>query len=172
MPKKTTKSGEDSALEPVGAQSKTVSEKPATPGTRKRTAAVIGAASVEKKAVKPARKKPAETASAKPRAAGRKGKATTVAAEPHPADVVSEDLVTREMALRGNTAAVAPRELVSRGRPALEDPPFPTEAERGEIERVAYGYWEQRGFQPGDPFEDWLRAEAEVRARRRVLALA
>jgi Protein of unknown function (DUF2934) len=172
MPKKTTKSSTDPALEPVGAQSETISEKPVTPAARKRSAAVTGASGVEKKAVKPARKKPAETTSAKPRAAGRKAKAAVAAAEPHPADIVSEDLVTREMAFLGNTPAVAPRELVSRARNRFEEPPFPTEAERLEIERVAYGYWEQRGYQPGDPFEDWLRAEAEVRARRRVLALA
>ena len=30
---------------------------------------------------------------------------------------------------------------------------------------VAYGYWEARGRQGGDPMEDWFRAENEVRQR-------
>ena len=29
------------------------------------------------------------------------------------------------------------------------------------IAQIAYGYWEARGFQPGSPEQDWLRAERE-----------
>jgi hypothetical protein len=29
------------------------------------------------------------------------------------------------------------------------------------ISKIAYGYWVARGFQPGNPTEDWLRAEQE-----------
>lgn len=29
------------------------------------------------------------------------------------------------------------------------------------IAQIAYGYWEARGFQPGSPEQDWLRAEQE-----------
>ncbi len=32
------------------------------------------------------------------------------------------------------------------------------------IARLAYSYWEARGYQGGDPEQDWLRAEAEYRA--------
>lgn len=32
---------------------------------------------------------------------------------------------------------------------------------REQIAKIAYGYWEARGFQPGSPEEDWLRAERE-----------
>jgi len=42
---------------------------------------------------------------------------------------------------------------------ACSDPPFE------EIERQAYFYWVDRGFSPGDPTADWLRAEEEVRQR-------
>ncbi|MBI3680474.1 MAG: DUF2934 domain-containing protein [Acidobacteria bacterium] len=35
---------------------------------------------------------------------------------------------------------------------------------REEIERLAYRYWEQRGFQNGSDMDDWLRAEQEVLA--------
>lgn len=31
------------------------------------------------------------------------------------------------------------------------------------IAKLAYGYWQARGFEGGDPMEDWLRAEAEYR---------
>ena len=37
------------------------------------------------------------------------------------------------------------------------------------ISAIAYGYWEMRGGQGGDPLEDWVRAEEEY--RRRLAAL-
>lgn len=33
-----------------------------------------------------------------------------------------------------------------------------------EIARLAYSYWEARGYQGGSPEEDWLRAEQELRS--------
>ena len=32
------------------------------------------------------------------------------------------------------------------------------------VARLAYSYWEARGYQGGSPEEDWLRAEQELRA--------
>ena len=32
-----------------------------------------------------------------------------------------------------------------------------------EIARLAYSYWEARGYQGGSPEEDWLRAEQQLR---------
>jgi len=32
-----------------------------------------------------------------------------------------------------------------------------------DIARLAYSFWEARGFQGGSPEEDWLRAERELR---------
>lgn len=54
--------------------------------------------------------------------------------------------------------------------PAVESaPPAPRVVERHEWEPVvrkeAYLLAEQRGFRNGNPFEDWIRAEATVRAR-------
>lgn len=37
------------------------------------------------------------------------------------------------------------------------------EPAHADIARLAYSYWEARGFQGGSPEEDWLRAEVEIR---------
>ena len=39
---------------------------------------------------------------------------------------------------------------------------------RGEIARLAYLFWEERGGNGGSPEEDWLRAEQEILARSRA----
>jgi len=36
---------------------------------------------------------------------------------------------------------------------------------REEIAALAYSYWEARGRQGGSPWEDWFRAERELRER-------
>jgi hypothetical protein len=33
-----------------------------------------------------------------------------------------------------------------------------------EIARLAYSYWEARGYRGGSPTEDWFRAERELRS--------
>jgi hypothetical protein len=38
---------------------------------------------------------------------------------------------------------------------------------RGEIARLAYLFWEERGGMGGSPEEDWLRAEQEILTRSR-----
>jgi hypothetical protein len=35
--------------------------------------------------------------------------------------------------------------------------------DRGAVARLAYSYWEARGFVGGSAEEDWLRAEKEIR---------
>ena len=44
-------------------------------------------------------------------------------------------------------------------------PDFDAAAHRKEIAQVAYRLWLERADGPGSPEEDWLQAEAEVRAR-------
>ena len=41
-----------------------------------------------------------------------------------------------------------------------------SDAEREEVARIAYTYWQARGGQGGSAEEDWLRAEEEYRERR------
>ena len=40
-----------------------------------------------------------------------------------------------------------------------------SESAREEIARIAYGYWEARGYASGNAAEDWARAEEEYRRR-------
>jgi hypothetical protein len=42
------------------------------------------------------------------------------------------------------------------------------EVDREEIARQAYLYWEARGYQGGDPAQDWARAEQELKQRAMV----
>jgi hypothetical protein len=39
-----------------------------------------------------------------------------------------------------------------------------------QIARLAYSFWEARGYAPGDPNQDWLRAERELHARAAAAA--
>jgi hypothetical protein len=44
--------------------------------------------------------------------------------------------------------------------------PVPASApSHAEIARLAYSYWEARGWQHGSALEDWLRAERELSTR-------
>jgi hypothetical protein len=40
------------------------------------------------------------------------------------------------------------------------------------IARLAYSYWEARGYAGGSAEEDWLRAEQELRANMAARAIA
>ncbi len=44
----------------------------------------------------------------------------------------------------------------------------PEDAEAA-IARIAYGYWEARGYQGGSAIEDWVRAESEYRQLASVI---
>jgi len=44
--------------------------------------------------------------------------------------------------------------------------------DRESIARLAYSYWEARGFTGGSPEEDWLRAEREIRENSAASATA
>jgi hypothetical protein len=61
------------------------------------------------------------------------------------------------------------RSHAHRLRPVYDDstvrpPASPTHAE---IARLAYSYWEARGDHGGSAWEDWFRAEKELRDRLR-----
>ncbi|HUQ94405.1 MAG TPA: DUF2934 domain-containing protein [Bryobacteraceae bacterium] len=57
------------------------------------------------------------------------------------------EIVSETSATADNVNAVAPQSF-----------PYPND----QIARLAYSYWESRGFQHGYATEDWLRAEREL----------
>jgi hypothetical protein len=53
------------------------------------------------------------------------------------------------------------------GGAAAESPgPGVLEPDPGKIARLAYSYWEARGRNGGNPEEDWLRAEQQLRSMK------
>ena len=45
----------------------------------------------------------------------------------------------------------------------------PQENPQEAIAKIAYGYWEARGYQDGNSADDWFRAESEYRQRSAAL---
>jgi hypothetical protein len=52
-------------------------------------------------------------------------------------------------------SAIVESVVVESAAPVLKADP------RQAIAKIAYGFWAARGFQAGDPVEDWIRAEKE-----------
>ena len=48
----------------------------------------------------------------------------------------------------------------------VDDEPGAPNQER--IAELAYSYWEARGYQGGSPWEDWFRAEQELKRKREL----
>ncbi len=66
-------------------------------------------------------------------------------------------------------AAPSPQRAGARKEGAREEPPAgPPAALHEQIAQLAYSYWEARGYQQGDPQEDWYRAEREILGRLHV----
>ena len=98
-----------------------------------------------------------------------------------------KDTWTRERCSPGNNESLICRSLKQKGKPKMNAKAETTAAENEtvdvaimeteavfdncpspeDIAVLAYSYWEARGFQGGSPEEDWLRAEQEMRSRRR-----
>jgi|SRR5579871_6416397 len=60
------------------------------------------------------------------------------------------------------STSIAPAALTA---PDAEVSPSNSAVTFEEISKLAYSYWEARGYQGGSPEEDWLRAEEELNAR-------
>ena len=58
-----------------------------------------------------------------------------------------------------------PRRATRSAPAAAPGPTFDAVAHQKEIAQVAYRIWLERADRPGSPEEDWLKAEAEVRAK-------
>lgn len=91
---------------------------------------------------------------------------TGAAAAPAPAKKTR----TQAKAASGEVKAEASRKLAPRKSvPAVEQTPAPEvviiDLDREEVARLAYSYWEARGYRGGSPVDDWTRAENELRER-------
>jgi hypothetical protein len=76
--------------------------------------------------------------------------------------VTHKRTATKKTAQPSNVAGKAAAPVIA----AVETVPSPVQTFASpthvEIARLAYSFYEQRGYQPGNPQEDWLRAEREL----------
>jgi hypothetical protein len=75
---------------------------------------------------------------------------------------------TRPRTAPGEVKADAVRKSAPRkSSPEVEQTPTPLvvkfDLDKDEVARLAYSYWEARGYQGGSPMDDWIRAEKELR---------
>ena len=80
-------------------------------------------------------------------------KAAGAAAAPRVTTVKHSKAAAEPVILKEQSAVT---DVTSNG--SVEDP-------REAIAKIAYGYWESRGYQGGNPAEDWIRAEGEYQHR-------
>jgi hypothetical protein len=80
--------------------------------------------------------------------------------------MASKRVSQKEIVVSG---AVAPRHQPASTRrtrpvtkPAEPVAAAPQAVKNDEVARLAYSYWEARGYQGGSPDEDWIRAEKEL----------
>lgn len=92
--------------------------------------------------------------------APKKAKAVEVAAKPARAPRASAKAVTHKH--KKATMAVTPAEPVAVVVPVTAPVAEPT---YDQISKLAYSYWEARGYQGGSEYDDWLRAVNELQAR-------
>lgn len=81
--------------------------------------------------------------------------------------VVSASVPTRHKPAK----RVKRTESVAAAEPLVTQP-LPVAPSNEQIARLAYSYWEERGYQGGSPEEDWLRAERELKAATAIAAAA
>jgi hypothetical protein len=99
----------------------------------------------------------------------RKGKEeTAVVANSTPVDGIEEPTKARRKAPAKKSAVEAtPAAKQHRGaakKAAAAVATSTLEVRHEEIAKLAYSYWERRGYQDGSAEEDWFRAEAQLRS--------
>ena len=144
--KKTQKNAEENAA-PESANAQEVTKPRASRSSKSKSSESSETGSVKHR--RPATKAPSAPG---PAVSEVKTMAAAVGAEqslPVTAPTVSAPVVSTERAnAPSNTERAAAQRALS----------------QEEVARLAYSYWVQRGYAPGSPEEDWLRAEQELKA--------
>jgi len=80
-------------------------------------------------------------------------------AKQHSQTITSSAAGSAAAAVRAVEPATEPSMAIG---PVAEAMSLASAPEHGQIARLAYSYWQDRGHPEGSPEEDWLRAEAEL----------
>ena len=91
------------------------------------------------------------------------------AAESSPAEETSTSVAGKSPVTESNFQAADSNLPVTETAAAAEKEYVP---DPDEIARLAYSFWESRGYQGGSAEEDWHRAEQELRESRHLLSKA
>lgn len=69
----------------------------------------------------------------------------------------------RKQAASVDSQPTAQEQASGEPAPGMQSDAVEPVSDREEIARLAYSYWEARGFSGGSAEEDWFRAEAELK---------
>ena len=117
---------------------------------------------VSANAVPSARKARTKTSDKAPGArAAKHSKAVVEEAVTAPLSDEAAALTAEPAIINGESAAAFDVERIA---PESASEPVATPVSSEAIAKLAYSYWEQRGYQGGNPHEDWVRAEQELLA--------
>jgi hypothetical protein len=134
------------------------SEQVASPETTATPAPAKKRVSATAKSAAATHKSPAKRTAKKPAAPEAVDTAAPAVAEP--------DYIATVLEVVETTIIDEKPVITTAATPVMIDPV----AAREEIARIAYSYWVARDFAPGDPLQDWLRAESEFYARHYATA--
>src|SRR3954447_17165675 len=111
------------------------------------------------------KRKTAETKVEAPVPAAKSRKSTAIAGN-HKRTTTKKAAQPSDVTGKADTAAVQSATAFVSGITEVPAPPAATclyvAPTHEEIARLAWSYFETRGFAPGDPAQDWLRAEREL----------
>jgi hypothetical protein len=70
--------------------------------------------------------------------------------------------VSREKIVKETKAVAKPRKIAAKITQGVEAKKAQVTPSREEIEKIARGYWVERGYQDGFAEQDWLKAEQQL----------
>jgi hypothetical protein len=152
-PSKKTQKNADEKTAPESAMAAEVSKPRASRSSKSKSSEASETGSVK-------HRKSASKAAAVPQATSApEVNVVTAAPEPAPAPEV------KVMAAAAGAEQSAVRAEPVMATPNIEPAPAQRSVSQEDIARLAYSYWVERGYAPGSPEADWLRAEQELSTR-------